>query len=79
VVKVNFLLIFDQIFNTEKDNYECREKNTDPFNAAVVSAMQVFILNIGIGHNGCEDDYKKNCKYELSFAEHIFYFCAKLI
>jgi hypothetical protein len=73
------VLIFDQIFNTEKDYYKCREKNTDPLNAAVVSVVQVFILNISIGNNGRENDYKKNCKYELSFAEHIFYFCAKLI
>jgi ribosome biogenesis protein Nip4 len=74
VVKVNFALIFDQIFNHEKDNYECREKNTHPFNAAVVFAMQVFVLDIGIGDHSSKEDYKKNGENELSFAEHIFIF-----
>jgi hypothetical protein len=79
VVKVNFTLIFDRIFNQEKYNYECREKNTHPFYTAVVFAMQVFVFDIGIRDHCRKDDHKKNGENKLSFAEHIFYFCAKLI
>jgi hypothetical protein len=78
VGSVKFTLIFDQIFNVKQNNNEYYKENTYPLDTVVAFGMEFFVFCIGVRDGNCKNNKENNCKNDLSVAEHIAYFYAKL-
>ncbi|PIB29542.1 hypothetical protein BFP77_06045 [Maribacter sp. 4U21] len=78
MVYVKFWLIFKEILNNKECKQEDYEEYSYPFYTFVIFLMQFKVFTVGENDNYDKRECKKDCKNDLSRAEHISYFYAKL-